>query len=190
MSIGIYKITSPKGRVYIGQSVRIELRFKCYKRLDCKTHRRLYSSFIKYGVDSHIFEILHECDVVDLNKLERHYQDIYNVLGKKGLNCRLTKSSDRSGSLSFYTSNKISVSNLGKPKHIGNSEKFRILNKNGVIGMLGKKHSEESKLKISKSHKKPMLGVKHSDSAVAKIKAASILMWAKRKQSKTDYNGL
>jgi len=31
MSIGIYKITSPKGKTYIGQSINIEKRFKEHK---------------------------------------------------------------------------------------------------------------------------------------------------------------
>jgi len=34
--IGIYKITSPSNKVYIGQSINIEKRFKSYKRYDCK----------------------------------------------------------------------------------------------------------------------------------------------------------
>ena len=34
--IGIYKITNPKGKIYIGQSINIENRFKVYKRYNCK----------------------------------------------------------------------------------------------------------------------------------------------------------
>lgn len=60
--IGIYKITSPTKKVYIGQSVNIERRFLVYKKLNCKKQPRLYDSFRKYGVDKHKFEILCECE--------------------------------------------------------------------------------------------------------------------------------
>ena len=56
--IGIYKITSPSGKVYIGQSRNIKNRKWRYKRLDCKSQVKLYSSFKKYGFDKHKFEII------------------------------------------------------------------------------------------------------------------------------------
>lgn len=91
--IGIYKITSPSGKVYIGQSVNIEKRFKAYKYLNkVKNQKRLFNSLNKYGYGNHNFEILIECTTDDLNKLERHYQDLYNVLGEKGLNSILIES--------------------------------------------------------------------------------------------------
>ena len=55
--IGIYKITSPKGRVYIGQSIDILYRFKKYKQMQCKGQVRLYNSFLKHNVENHLFEI-------------------------------------------------------------------------------------------------------------------------------------
>ena len=61
--IGIYKITSPSNKVYIGQSVNIQKRFRDYKSLkrSIKQQPRLYNSFVKYGVNNHLFEILSEC---------------------------------------------------------------------------------------------------------------------------------
>jgi group I intron endonuclease len=59
--IGIYKITSPTNKIYIGQSVDIERRFKEYKRLNCKKQTKLYFSLKKHGVENHVFEILEEC---------------------------------------------------------------------------------------------------------------------------------
>ena len=38
--IGIYKITSPTKRIYIGQSINIEKRFKSYEKLNCKSSDR------------------------------------------------------------------------------------------------------------------------------------------------------
>ena len=52
--IGIYKITSPTGRIYIGQSVNIERRFKQHKRKtkNYKPNTLLINSFNKYGAEN------------------------------------------------------------------------------------------------------------------------------------------
>ena len=110
----IYKITSPSNRIYIGQTVDIEKRFLKYKGYCCKMQPRLYNSFIKYNVENHIFEIIEECDESDLNNRERYYQDQYDVLGKNGLNCTLTKTNDRSGKWSIESKLKMSESHKGK----------------------------------------------------------------------------
>lgn len=55
---GIYKITSPSGRIYIGSSIDLAQRFNTYKLLKCKRQPKLYNSFIKYGVDVHTFEVV------------------------------------------------------------------------------------------------------------------------------------
>ncbi len=150
--IGIYKITNPLKGIYIGQSVNIEKRFKTYKLNNCKSQRALYNSFLKYGIDKHKFEILCECNIEELNDKERYYQDLYSVLNGKGLNCRLTTSKDKSGHLSIFTKIKIKESNIGKN--------------------LGKKHTDEAKIKISKSSKgnKHNLGKKLSEEHKLKIK--------------------
>ena len=71
---GIYKIKSPSGRVYIGQSKDIVYeRFKRYKKLRCKGQPILYRSLLKYGVENHTFEIIEECSVEDLDCRERYF---------------------------------------------------------------------------------------------------------------------
>ena len=110
--IGIYKITSPTNRVYIGQSVDIEDRWKDYKCLDCKSQTALYNSFMKYGVDNHTFEIISRCYEEQLNEFERDFQEAYDVINT-GLNCYLTKTNDRSGKLSEATKLKMSISATG-----------------------------------------------------------------------------
>ena len=109
---GIYKITSPTNRVYIGQSVDIEDRWKDYKCLDCKSQTALYNSFMKYGVDNHTFEIISRCYEEQLNEFERDFQEAYDVINT-GLNCYLTKTTDRSGKLSEATKLKMSISATG-----------------------------------------------------------------------------
>lgn len=130
--IGIYKIISPSNRIYIGQSIKIEDRIKSYKNLKCKEQPKLYKSLLKYGFENHKIEILIECNESKLNELERHYQEEYDSI-ENGLNCIYTKTNDRSGKSSEETKLKISLNNT-RP-------------------FLGKKHSEESRLKMSSSLK-------------------------------------
>jgi hypothetical protein len=93
--IGIYKITSPNGRVYIGQSIDIEKRFKQYQNLNrTKVHKKLYRSFLKYGIINHNFSIEIECLKQDLNKMERHCQEFYDSV-KQGLNCFYTSTDEK-----------------------------------------------------------------------------------------------
>jgi len=70
--IGIYKITSPSGKIYIGQTMDVGKRKKSYEKLKCKGQPKLYNSLVKYGFSEHIFEIIEECEVADLNTRERH----------------------------------------------------------------------------------------------------------------------
>ena len=69
---GIYKITSPSGKIYIGQSNNINDRISQYKRKKCKQQTILYRSIKKHGWDKHIFEILCQCDSEKLNELEKY----------------------------------------------------------------------------------------------------------------------
>lgn len=99
--IGIYRITSPSNKTYIGQSINVSKRLKEYRYLtNCKTQPKLYNSLVKYGFSQHIFEVIEQCSVEELNVRERHWQDFYNTIGERGLNCRLTETGDKSGRMS------------------------------------------------------------------------------------------
>jgi len=108
--VGIYKIVSPTGKVYVGQAIDIEKRKKSYKKLKCKGQPRLYNSLVKYGFSEHIFEVVEQCSVEKLNTRERHWQDLYDVLSEKGLNCKLTKTGDKAGCYSQESRRKNSES--------------------------------------------------------------------------------
>ena len=102
--ICIYKITSPIGKIYVGQTINYQRRLADYKRIErIVSQKRLFNSFNKYGIDNHIFEVIEECCEGQLNSLERYWQDFYNVLGRKGLNCKLTSTDDKTGYLSEQT---------------------------------------------------------------------------------------
>jgi group I intron endonuclease len=76
--IGIYKITNPKGKIYIGQSININRRWNEYKTLQCSQSKKIYNSLIKYGYENHIFEVLEECFIENINDREEYYILLYN----------------------------------------------------------------------------------------------------------------
>ena len=75
--IGIYKITSPTNKIYIGQSINIHQRWKSYHSLNCKQQKILYVSLKKYGVDKHKFEIQEQCIRESLNDNELKWYNHY-----------------------------------------------------------------------------------------------------------------
>jgi group I intron endonuclease len=76
--IGIYKITNPKNKVYIGQSINIDRRWNEYQKLQCSQSKKIYNSLKKYGFENHIFEILEECNINNINDREEYYILLYN----------------------------------------------------------------------------------------------------------------
>ena len=144
--IGIYKITSPNKKVYIGQSSNIDYRFLCYKKLKCKAQPRIYNSFLKYGVENHTFEIIEECEAEVLSERERYWQDFYNVLGKEGLNCELVSTKQSSKVVSEETKKKIANTLTGFRHSEESKEKIS-------KGLIGRSVSEETRKKISESNK-------------------------------------
>lgn len=164
--IGIYKIVSPSGRVYIGESVNIYKRWIVYRGLHCKRQTKLYSSFLKYGTDEHIFDIIEECSVEDLKCRERHWQDFYNVLNG-GLNLKLTECGDKKYVPSQETIEKLKVANAGENnpnfgKSCSEVQKSKIsktmiergINKGESNPSWGKTKSEEAKRSIGEANKK------------------------------------
>lgn len=127
----IYKITSPSDRIYIGQTINIHRRLIHYKNGHFKKQKRLHASYLKYGWEAHKFEIIEECELINVNDRERFYQDKFNVISKNGLNIRLTNTNDKCGYLSQVSKDKISLANSG----VNN-------------GMYGRKSSESQKNKL------------------------------------------
>lgn len=109
---GIYKITSPSSKVYIGKSVSLKSRINSYKNVNnLHRHRyqvRLYNSFKKYGVENHVFEIIEECEESELYCRERYWQEYYSSTGSLGLNCMLTECKEHSRVISEEVRKKMS----------------------------------------------------------------------------------
>ncbi len=155
--IGIYKITSPTKKVYIGQSVDIEKRFYTYKKMLCKQQVKLYNSFQKYGVDKHIFEIVTICSANELNTFERYYQEIYSCVGIGGLNCNIVSDIENNGYASEETKQRMRIANAGEKNGMfGKTHSEKVKKETGDRFRnnkiwIGRKHSEESKKKMSET---------------------------------------
>ncbi len=84
---GIYKITNPEGKIYIGKSKNIYTRFLNHKsRKSMKYWRsKLTNSYDTYGFNNHKFEIIFECDEEYLLIYEAYFINKYNSI-ENGLN--------------------------------------------------------------------------------------------------------
>ena len=67
--IGIYKITSPTNKIYIGKSFNVENRINEYKYVGRrKSQHKLNNSINKHGLENHIFEIIEECNLENIDE--------------------------------------------------------------------------------------------------------------------------
>jgi group I intron endonuclease len=141
MNSGIYKITNPKGEVYIGCSNNLELRKKDYQCLRILNQKLILESIKYYGWENHSFEILEYTeDIINIEKyyiqkydsfnnglnsnrggggVEKHTEETKNLISKKG---KLNKGKrinshwkDKNKGEEF--SEKLSISLKGKPSH-------------------------------------------------------------------------
>lgn len=138
---GIYKIESPNGKIYIGQSVDIAKRWLLYKGIkDAKKQPLLERSIIKHGYDNHKFSVVHELpfDVSKevLTEYERIYMDAYREAGFIMLNIYAARNS---------------VHGYKRPAE--QIKRFSEIMKGRTTWMKGKKHTEETKAIIKEKRK-------------------------------------
>ena len=160
----IYLIISPSNRKYVGSTKNINRRFKQYKKLKCKSQRKLYNSFLKYGVDNHTFEVIWMGNINNMLKFETILGLCFKVLHKdSGLNLKLPSIGDKYNVTSEETRLKMSLaSKSGSPEtrkkisdgHIGifPTEEHR-----QKLREKAKNRSYEHQEKISKAHRKPII---------------------------------
>jgi group I intron endonuclease len=162
--IGIYKITSPTNKIYIGQSIDIDDRFRKYKNLNCTRQTIIYNSLKKYGWEQHIFEIIEECSADKLLERETYWKEHYKVLEVPSLCCRID---GKGGYMNEETKAKIGLKHKGKVM------------------------SDESKFKISEALKgrkntwtKPgggVAGYKYTDEQIQKMSKPRVNKWERDK---------
>jgi group I intron endonuclease len=173
MTIGIYKITSPSNKVYIGQSWNIEDRFYGYSFYDCKKQRKLYNSLTKYSWEKHKKEVICSLpkDITQeiLNNYEILYWELYKNCGIEMINLREPGGS--SGKHSEESKERMKEAQKGKViseearRNISKSKTGRKHNKQRIYSeehrkVLGDKlavyriiHKEENRRKLSEKMK-------------------------------------
>lgn len=146
IKIGIYKIISPTNKVYIGQSTDIERRWKKYRDWINHNQPKIFRSMKKYGIENHIFEIIEECNVDELDKRELYWKQHYlDILGWNNmLFCQLKDG--KGGFRSEETKRKMSESNKGRIFSEESKLKMKISRNKRVI-------PKETGQKISQSKK-------------------------------------
>ena len=149
--VGIYKITSPTGKVYIGQSWNIKRRVIAYKSGRAKSQPYLHNSLVKYGKSSHKLEIVHKLEETttqeELNYWETFYWQKYKDEGLELLN---VKEPGSNGKHAEETKSKMSEAKKGKSHSEEHKRKMSEAKK-------GKSHSEETKRKIGEAGKGKIL---------------------------------
>lgn len=152
--IGIYKITSPSGKIYIGQSVNILSRINAYKSARCFNQPIILKSILKYGWENHLFEIVCECEQFELNEKERYYQEMFDCIGKNGLNCMLTHTRTKSGKARQETIDKLTGRKLPEStrEKMRNRKATQETRNKISAALTGRKVSEDTRKKIGQSN--------------------------------------
>lgn len=132
---GIYTITSPSNRIYVGQTRHLYRRFAFYRYDKRKgTQPALDNSFFKYGVAAHRFQLVHwlPSNVTQprLDYFEQLYMDNYRKMGYQLLNSR---EGGYRGPLHPAQIEKTRAKLMGHPVSAETREKLRIAH-------IGKKH--------------------------------------------------
>ena len=135
----IYKITSPSGRIYVGQTSDFKKRYASHKHFLKKGDRQyiLYNSFKKHGFENHKFEIIEEVPDEKLNEREVFWIKELNTCvhdNKRGMN--MTPGGE-SGSGPWMHDIERRKKQAQKFSGVGNP-------------FFGKQHTEEFKIKKSK----------------------------------------
>lgn len=90
--VGIYKFTNLiNGKSYIGQSINIDKRIKEHfwkseNENDVSFNSILHQAIRKYGAKNFSVDVVIECDVEDLDEMEKYYIIEYNTITPNGYN--------------------------------------------------------------------------------------------------------
>lgn len=145
---GIYMITSPSGKSYIGRSLNLGERLNKYKNLLCSDQQYIYHAILKYGWDNMKVTILYseernELSNDTLNKLEEKFIEKFNTLIPNGYNL---KTGGNQPKLSEETKNRMSVAKLGKRFSEEHKKKLSLA-----------QNKKENKIKKSLTHRRSVI---------------------------------
>jgi group I intron endonuclease len=176
---GIYKWTNKlTNDIYIGQSIDLYKRFMKYFNLSYLKNREtlvISRALIKYGYSNFSLEILEYCDIADLTKREQYYFDKvnprYNILKIAGSylghkHTEETKSQISKSLKGIYVKEK---SALYGRTHSEETNALMSLKKSNINNPLfSKTHTEETKELM----RQKALGRKHSEETLLKMSAS------------------
>ena len=142
----IYKLTSPSGKIYIGQTQCLYRRFRDYRKP--KANEYLMNAILKYGLENISVEILEKDLLLDeLDEREQFYLDTLQPFKDNGYNICKKASTTRGRKRPKDERDKISK-----------IAKTRIGELNGFYG---KTHTEETKMLIGRKNSNKTLTEEH-----------------------------
>lgn len=173
---GVYSfIHRPTGKRYIGAGKKIENRRKSHikdSQRGCPNH--FHKQLRKLGVDSFDFQILELCEEEIRFVREKHWIDFYDATSEKGFNT-YSDPTAINYEPSDATRRRMSEAQKGNKKWMLRGEITQEMRDNARAKQLGKRHTPETKLKMSNRMKgnKILLGHKHSEETRRKISIAN-----------------
>ncbi len=163
--VGIYRITSPSGKVYIGQSWDIKKRISYYNTVSCKSQKVLYNSLCKYGFSAHIFEVIHQlppdCTQEILDMYEIFYIETYKNANIVLLN---VKSGGKGGKHSEETKQLLRKINIGKKYPPRTNEIRNKISRSNKGKFKSATHVNNMRIAITKAYKDGILKKKFGES--------------------------
>jgi group I intron endonuclease len=146
----IYKITSPTGRIYIGQSKNIEKRISYYSGLQCFEQHKIFASIKKHGWNNHSFDILELCNSTNIDEKEKYWISNYNSASDNHLNI-LTGGKGSSGRI--WTRE---MRDRARNACLGRKMSSEVIEKRRAK-MIGQKRTEETRQKMRDTWKRKRL---------------------------------
>lgn len=147
--IGIYKITNPEGKIYIGYSTDLQRRETQYSVNNLSTQILLKESITNYSWSNHKFDILEYCSSDKLKIREKYWIEFYKSY-QNGLNMN----KGGGGPLNHSKETKTKMSKP-KPEGFGKiisdikkgklNPKLSLFKKGKPSSFTGKKHTSETK---------------------------------------------
>ena len=185
----IYKLTSPSGKIYIGQTTNLKDRKRClYNTNKYYSGHKLDNAIKKYGIENFKYEILVQIEMEDkfllrehLDVLESQYIEKYNSYNN-GYNMTLGGSGSKGCFQTEESRKKISEKAKGRKgsmlgKHLTEEQKrkvsefakTRVGDKNPFFG---KTHTTNSKNKIGIANGKPVIQMDLNGNFIAEFRSA------------------
>ena len=169
----IYMATNRvNGKEYIGQTVGSLVKRKSQHMTATMSHidnSYFHKAIRKYGIDNFKWKIIHKCNDADfLNRLEIFYIGYYDTFIGNGYNLTLGGGGRFGYKISDETRKKLSIARIGKDSPMYGKKHSAETKRKMSEAQKGKKQSAETRRKISKAGK----GRKHSNETKRKMSEA------------------